>query len=792
LTHELGDALSALLEFTGSSVGWVGVIAPNGRLTFPARRGAFPETWLGLQQGDGAPWGFGIQEGPTILNDLPALPGMGEPHLRNLLSCPLLQIANPRGQVVLANKPNGFTSHDAAVLQGLTHWIGHRLARAENPSEAAQRATAYLPCNALNRLSEGVFVLDGDGRLVYANTVWLNWTGFALDELLDCTPPYPFWISHRALAHLGRSGELPTALDARETAPTSPALPFRRRDDSVFWCHVESVVEQLASRQLVVAVLRKAEPAASAIPAPAEKMVIASTEGLPFAAALTNHAGRVIWANECFFQQIAPASVAMDAPLRECFDDVSATALQQLATRATTNRSGRLGSLLVRRAGETKKSPPLVAYWTTLTLPDGAGMFFGFSEDWAALGQSDDWACRAGPVFQLPAVGCLALLLTERKEVAFWDARWQQRTGLAQGDLAGVPSEIVLDWLFPQQRDRDVVADVLSQPDRQGGQALLGVLSQASGQPLLCTFLPVVDRESNRWLLLAADPGSWAGDAGLPLTAFRSFLRGLAHLLNHFALIPQGVAEAALDRGNLAPETAAAFGQILESCEGLSRLLVDLQELAAVRPHDLEEISLPALVREFLDELPTPAPRDAFELDVDLPQAGLAVRVHRRMIKAVLQHLFNNARDALEPGQTRRIGVRVYADTDAVACAITDTGEGLPTDDWMQLLAPFASTKGPFARDARHAAFPSVGLGLAVSVHLLALNGGRLELRQRPEGGVCAIFRLPRADLVAARAAIALPGAESLRADPADQVRRPHPPVGKATTLEPPTPGVAP
>jgi signal transduction histidine kinase len=796
LIRDLGDALSALLEFTGSYAGWVGLIGLDGRLTFPIRQGEFPETWLLWQQGHDIPWGFGIQEGPTLLNDVPPLPGMGKPHLRNLLSCPLAPAGRPRGQVVLANKPHGFTSHDAAVLQGLAHWIGHRLTRAADSSATAQPASTYLPCKTLDRLADGVFVLEDGGRLVYANATWLNWTGFALDELIGQSAPYPFWISHRALALLGRRGELPASLDASEAACPHSALPFRRRDDSLFWCRLEIVAEELAGRRLVVALLQKSDSAVPSTPAYPEKIAISSSVNLPadlpFAAALTNHEGRIVWANERFFQQIAPASVALGSPLRDRFVGVSATALQRLATQTNPGPSGRLGRLVVRLAGEKKASPPLVGYWTTLTLADGAGIFFGFSEDWAALGQPDDWANHASPGFSQPGGGCLALLLSAGNEVVFWDERWQRRTGLAERDLAGVPSEVVLDWLFPRQRDREVVADLLHQPNRHGGQVVLDVLSPATGRPLLCTFLPVADSGSNRWLLLAADPGSTVEQAGLPQPVFRSFLHGLGHLLNHFALVPQGVAEAALDGGNLSPEIAAAFGQIIESCDGLSGLLVDLQDLAAGQPRDMEEVSLPALVREFLDELPTPAPRDSFELDVDLPEAGFVVRVNRRMIKTALRHLFNNAREALELGQTRRIGVRVFAHADAVGCAITDTGEGLPTDDWMQLLAPFASTKGPFARDARHAAFQSAGLGLAVSLHLLALNGGRLQLRSRPEGGTSAIFHLPLSELVPTPLPVASQGGELLRADPGIEVRGPHATPENATSLEPPAPQAGP
>jgi len=113
--------------------------------------------------------------------------------------------------------------------------------------------------------------------------------------------------------------------------------------------------------------------------------------------------------------------------------------------------------------------------------------FFGFSEDWAALGQPDDWATQAAAELFRPDRS-LVLLLTAGREVAFWNERWRRRTGLTDRDLAGVPTEVVLDWLFPQQRDRDRVADLL-QPGCTGGQLLLSLLAPEGCQALVCTFL---------------------------------------------------------------------------------------------------------------------------------------------------------------------------------------------------------------------------------------------------------------------------------------------------------------
>jgi len=199
----LGDALDALLEFTGATAGWVGRVGLDGRLTFPVRRGTFAGAWLTLQQGHGTLWGFEVRDGPTLLNDLPALPSLGEPPLRNLLSCPLTGAGAPPGHVVLANKTQGFTSHDAAVAQCAAHLMARQLTRLKDRVPERAALPPLLLWQALARTAEGVLVVDDAGTLVFANTTWLRWTGFGLDDLLHRPAPFPFWISHRDLAALG-------------------------------------------------------------------------------------------------------------------------------------------------------------------------------------------------------------------------------------------------------------------------------------------------------------------------------------------------------------------------------------------------------------------------------------------------------------------------------------------------------------------------------------------------------------------------------------------------------------
>jgi signal transduction histidine kinase len=809
LVGPLGLALDALIEFTNASCGWVGCVGTDGRLTFPVRRGSFPDAWLHLQAGQGV-WGFAIREGPTLLNDLPAWPALGAPPLANLLSSPLLRDGRSRGHVALANKATGFTSHDAAVVQGIAHLMSKQLGDG-HPGVDESGAENDLPWHILGDLGAGVLVLNDQGKLVYVNETWCAWTGFAREELLHAGAPLPFWISHRELAALDSEAKQHAMCGLHqepngERTLQSPVYPFRRRDDSRFWCHVDAASSDWKGSCWTVALLRPVSPSpVPEPPTPPSPLTLSPLLGsvaasLPFAVVLTDRAGRIQWTNSVAqkngFHASPPGETVAPALFRDQFALASAAALEQLMRDPAAGDSGPFGRLLLEGAGASK-GHHWIAYW--LALPAGpaigdGGYLFAFAEDWEGLCPPDDLAAGWRRTAAGPAADWLALLLRPGDPVAWWDERWEKLTAIRTQDVARIPGEVVVDWLFPRQADRDFVADLLHQADARaiGRQAILDVVSPSGSHRLLCTFLPVGQAappsppEVRGWVMLIGEPqvspAGWGRDE-VPTTRYvRHFTRGLSHLLNHYLTTPIGLAEMALDRTDLPPSLLPCFEQILESCRQGTYLISALQDLAAGDVGETNVESLASIVREQVDER-RGQNEIAYQAVIESRAEDVLVRINRRMIRVVLRHLLTNAEQAVANSPTRRILIRLSTQDADVCCAIEDTGEGLATDDWTALLAPFYSTKGPFARDAVHAAQPGTGLGLTVCHHLLKLHGGRLELQSKPGEGTTAVMLLPRNE----PAKLVQTAEDQVRADSPSHPRGPHTVPGLPSAVEPPT-----
>jgi signal transduction histidine kinase len=796
----LQEALDAAGDFLGAAVGWIGLTGHDGRLEFPVRRGRFSENWLNFQRDAGAVWGFAVSEGPTLVNNLPAWPLLGEPPLRNLLSCPLLRAGQPCGQIVLADKPNGFTGHDATVLESTAHYLSRLLTR------AAARSGPVFPAAllhlALDHIPEGLVVMDDQGGLLYVNATWSRWTGYPAAELCAQPAPLPFWVSHRDLTAAGTPPVLPRATGGLPAKSRLGYLPFRHRTQGLFWCQIESIPERCQGRDVTLNFLRRlpgwAAPAPLSSPPDAAAAVglVAAPSGsptllegqalsfqtlaaeLPFALALTDGCGQVLWANRLFLQQVAGPTVILGQPLRTCFTALSAAALERLTRDPEQYQRQERGHLVLdlrppatSSGSASQKSPAsVVAYWQVVHLPQGPGFAFAFADDWEALwttGEGERCLGDAGHAALRPEANWLALLLRPGGAVEYWDERWEQLTGLTQQDIAGTAANLLLDWLLPQEKDRNLVADLFHQPSRHSVQAVLEVAGREGRHSLLCTFLPVRGQpralglthpspaDDGSWLVLACEPPVATGEHATIQRFLRQFTRGLSHLLNNYLTAPIGLAEMALDRTDLPPDLAASFQQILDSCMRAGRLIASLQDLALVTPGTLHTVDLAAVVREVLQEQAAEAGEDStpdYELTLDVRTPNTLVDINPRMLKVVVRHLLTNAQQALLGRQQRRITIQVDATANEVCCAIQDTGEGLAVTDWTATLAPFYSTKGPFARASSHAALDATGLGLTVSQHLLALHGGRLELRSQPGQGTVALLYLPRPALGAAPA----------------------------------------
>jgi len=141
-----------------------------------------------------------------------------------------------------------------------------------------------------------------------------------------------------------------------------------------------------------------------------------------------------------------------------------------------------------------------------------------------------------------------------------------------------------------------------------------------------------------------------------------------------------------------------------------------------------ERIGLAIMAETLVD---TAADRGADATYSGLP--SLEIMARPVSIRRALSNLIENA---LHYGGNVRVGLR--RDGGAAEITVDDDGPGIPEERITDALQPFVRLDTARARDTA-----GMGLGLPIVRKAVRLEGGTLDLRNRPEGGLRATIRLP-------------------------------------------------
>ncbi len=183
-------------------------------------------------------------------------------------------------------------------------------------------------------------------------------------------------------------------------------------------------------------------------------------------------------------------------------------------------------------------------------------------------------------------------------------------------------------------------------------------------------------------------------------------------------------------------EREGFLSDIEEEARRLSRIVGNLLDLSRVEAGTLHPerswYDLASLIDDVVGRL-RPLTR-SHRLEVRVPEDLPPVPLDYVEIDQVLSNLIENAARHTPPGSSIVITARVERG-DAVV-EVADDGPGIAIDAMDRLFKPFLRSAGrPGAR--------GTGLGLAVARGLVEAHGGRIAVRNRPEGGALFVVTLP-------------------------------------------------
>jgi signal transduction histidine kinase len=213
----------------------------------------------------------------------------------------------------------------------------------------------------------------------------------------------------------------------------------------------------------------------------------------------------------------------------------------------------------------------------------------------------------------------------------------------------------------------------------------------------------------------------------------RDLMADVAHELRTPLSIMRGRLEGIVD--GVYPRDEATLAALLDETRLLERLVEDLRTLAHAEGGTLalqkETTDVSVLIGDIVRQFAASAASKGVDLRVETPQTLPLLDVDPLRLHEVLANLVANALRYTPNGGS--ISISAATLDDAVAIAVTDTGEGIPADQLPRIFDRFA--KGDDSRGS--------GLGLAIARKLVEAHGGSIEAQSAPRAGTTMTVRLP-------------------------------------------------
>jgi two-component system phosphate regulon sensor histidine kinase PhoR len=149
---------------------------------------------------------------------------------------------------------------------------------------------------------------------------------------------------------------------------------------------------------------------------------------------------------------------------------------------------------------------------------------------------------------------------------------------------------------------------------------------------------------------------------------------------------------------------------------------------------DKHPLKIGSLVEQVVQRLQAQASKKGLTLCIDIETAAPDLVIDQYRIEQVLLNLAYNAIKFTNPGGVITISVKTRGNE--ILVSVSDTGIGIPHDDLARVFERFYKVNK--ARDDE-----GVGLGLAISRHIINSHGGKIWVESEEGKGSAFFFTLP-------------------------------------------------
>jgi two-component system, NtrC family, sensor kinase len=206
---------------------------------------------------------------------------------------------------------------------------------------------------------------------------------------------------------------------------------------------------------------------------------------------------------------------------------------------------------------------------------------------------------------------------------------------------------------------------------------------------------------------------------------------GVAHELNNPLTAVLGYTEILVDQvSDVAVQRE--LGIIRKEATRMKRIIENLQRFSRQHKVERRSMDLSTVVEELLKLRSYDIQARGVQIEVDIDPHLPRIVADDSLLNQVLLNVLNNAVDAVERSERKRVLIEGRALAKDLQLRVIDSGPGFP--DVNRVFDPFYTTKAPGK---------GTGLGLSICYGIIKEHGGEITASNLESGGACITIKLP-------------------------------------------------
>ena len=238
----------------------------------------------------------------------------------------------------------------------------------------------------------------------------------------------------------------------------------------------------------------------------------------------------------------------------------------------------------------------------------------------------------------------------------------------------------------------------------------------------LIIFDDITDRSELERRLVQADK----------LSSIGLLAAGVAHEVNTPLAVISTYAQLLAKQVSGDDQKSKLLEKIAKQTFRASEIVNSLLNFSRTSPAEFDDVDLNRIVVETISLVSHQLERARVQVHLNLMPRLPVIKGNAGKLQQVFLNLVLNARDAMDAGGT--LTISSSADNDSARIEVTDTGQGISSENLSRIYDPFFTTK--MARKG-------TGLGLSVTYGIVREHGGSIEVQSEPGAGTLFHLEFP-------------------------------------------------